>query len=376
MMVGYALIGQVALARGNWQQAIAALRQSDKLLQAFDRKFGSAFMPHRSEPSPSSKGGTVPYGFLPFNTRHYEVLPGLIHHLLGQALLAVGHQKPAVTHFKRGVQALIKGYSGANTAHLLLPLLGGLERSLEDRDAYRCWCDHFREIHPWTNPLLIHWYMTPVTVQTNNTIPLRSDDFTSMSNDWVWNDPFGGCTYTTDAGLTIRAVNARYLWHMALSAPRLLQPLPSNVADPAIQINCEPAMDDRPAIGGLLLWKSKEDYLWLEMGRYGTRDAAFGGCLKNRDLVIGRGRLPEGSEPGWAVGEPVTLRLEISGDQVDALCSLNGEQWFSVGHATFPFDETVKVGVHAIGLIDRSIYHGAYPEGTAIRFTGFKLWKT
>jgi hypothetical protein len=30
--------------------------------------------------------------------------------------------------------------------------------------------------------------------------------------------------------------------------------------------------------------------------------------------------------------------------------------------------------VHAIGWIDRTIYHGAYPEGTVIRFESFDLW--
>ncbi|MCJ7739352.1 MAG: hypothetical protein MUQ10_18905, partial [Anaerolineae bacterium] len=52
----------------------------------------------------------------------------------------------------------------------------------------------------------------------------------------------------------------------------------------------------------------------------------------------------------------------------------DGEQWYTVGHTTFPIDDTVQVGVHAIGMIDRTIYHGAYPEGTAIRFTSFGMW--
>jgi hypothetical protein len=138
-----------------------------------------------------------------------------------------------------------------------------------------------------------------------------------------------------------------------------------------------------------VLWQDKETYLWLEVGRFGKRDVAFGGCLADKDLVIGRGRLPRGPKPGWAMGEPVTLRFEVTGDRVEAFCTLDGERWFSVGHATFPFDETVQIGihalglgavqmhtgVHAIGMIDRSIYHGAYPEGTAIRFTGFRVWE-
>jgi hypothetical protein len=36
--------------------------------------------------------------------------------------------------------------------------------------------------------------------------------------------------------------------------------------------------------------------------------------------------------------------------------------------------DPVEVGVHAIGMIDRTIYPGAYPEGTAIRFERFDLW--
>jgi hypothetical protein len=34
-----------------------------------------------------------------------------------------------------------------------------------------------------------------------------------------------------------------------------------------------------------------------------------------------------------------------------------------------------EVGLHAIGSIDRTLYPGAYPEGTAIRFESFDLWR-
>jgi hypothetical protein len=33
-----------------------------------------------------------------------------------------------------------------------------------------------------------------------------------------------------------------------------------------------------------------------------------------------------------------------------------------------------RVGVHAIGVLDRTIYHGAFPDGTAMHFTSFDLW--
>jgi hypothetical protein len=32
------------------------------------------------------------------------------------------------------------------------------------------------------------------------------------------------------------------------------------------------------------------------------------------------------------------------------------------------------IGRLAVNPIDRTIYHGAYPEGTAVRFESFELW--
>jgi hypothetical protein len=59
---------------------------------------------------------------------------------------------------------------------------------------------------------------------------------------------------------------------------------------------------------------------------------------------------------------------------VNALCSADGEAWFTVGGVAFPVEDPVEIGLHAIGNIDRTIYHGAYPEGTAIRFEAFEVW--
>lgn len=80
---------------------------------------------------------------------------------------------------------------------------------------------------------------------------------------------------------------------------------------------------------------------------------------------IGSGRLPS---------ERVYLRLERLGSKVNALYSADGVKWFTVGHVDFPFEDPVEVGLHAIGNIDRLVYHGAFPEGTAIRFESFDVW--
>jgi regulation of enolase protein 1 (concanavalin A-like superfamily) len=120
-----------------------------------------------------------------------------------------------------------------------------------------------------------------------------------------------------------------------------------------------------PAIGGILLWKDKQNYLRLDKGTRGKYEINFSGCIANKDQIIGRGRLPS---------ERVFLRLERIGERVSALCSADGAEWFTVGGMAFPVEDPVEVGLHAIGVIDRTIYHGAYPEGTAIRFERFQLW--
>jgi len=59
---------------------------------------------------------------------------------------------------------------------------------------------------------------------------------------------------------------------------------------------------------------------------------------------------------------------------VNALCRADSEEWFTAGSVEFPVDDLVEIGLHAIGNIDRTIYHGAFPERTAIRFERFELY--
>lgn len=146
-----------------------------------------------------------------------------------------------------------------------------------------------------------------------------------------------------------------------------------------MQTTCAPVSDARPAIDGLLLWKDRENYLRLDRGATGERDILFSGCLRNQDVVIGRGRIPIDKSADQQMGKPsgrVFLRLERVVDRANALCSADGVSWFTVGHVPFPVEDPVQVGLHAIGNIDRTIYHGAYRDGTAIRFESFQLWGT
>jgi hypothetical protein len=186
-----------------------------------------------------------------------------------------------------------------------------------------------------------------------------------LSSAWTWQDPFGDCSFQVGEGLRIAAANARDLWHLNLSAPRLLRLAPAG--DFAMQTICLAASDAQPGIGGLMLWEDEKNYLVLEHGHWGAADIAFRGCLDNEDRFLGRGRLP---------GEQVWLRLERQGSRVRTLCSADGEEWLTAGDVEFPRREGEQVGVHAIGMIDRTIYCGAFPAGTAIRFASFAMWGT
>jgi hypothetical protein len=119
-------------------------------------------------------------------------------------------------------------------------------------------------------------------------------------------------------------------------------------------------------MGGLLLWKDRQNFLRLDCGARGRFEISFMGCVADKEVIIGRGRLPS---------ERVFLRMEQLRRHVNALCSPDGSAWFTVGRIEFPCDDPVEVGLAAFGTIDRLIYPGAYPTGTAIRSEGFTLWR-
>jgi hypothetical protein len=288
--------------------------------------------------------------------------------------------------------------------------LSGLEGAVEDPEEFRAFCHRLRKQHPQKNGSpSVQWFLEPT--RSGCFSNLVYDGFVeprssapAQSGDWAWHDPYGDCSYKVGDGLQINAANGRDLWLINLSAPRALRPLPQG-GDFAVQTVCRPVVGESPAIGGLLLWQNKENYLRLDRGRWGAQEITFQGCLGNDDIFVGRGRLetrypcasaqnqesttpsqartarerrrsPGRAVPGTDESSPrVFLRLERIGGRVSALCSADGVKWFTVGSVEFPTQDAVQVGVHAIGSIDRTIYHGAYANGTAIRFESFQLWE-
>jgi regulation of enolase protein 1 (concanavalin A-like superfamily) len=323
MARSFAVIGTVSLCQNRWKQAEEAFHKATQLGEIF----GS------SEEQP------------------------IVTHTLGRAYLARGERLEALTQFQEAAP------SAKSDAHCLIEVLSGLEEAYEDPAAFRAFCRRLRkEDLEVGDGALVQWYLEPAEPHAFSQQRLQ-DQFTApLSTDWVWHDPFGDCSFTVQNGLAFRAANGRDLWHLNRSAPRLLRPVSG---DFAVQTVCCSVSEDRPAIGGILLWRDKENYLRLERGTRGPHDVSFHGWLGNKEALIGRGRLP---------GERLFLRLERHGLQVNALCSADGQNWFTVGHAEFPVEDPVEVGLYAIGSINRLIYPGAYPEGTAIRFESFELW--
>ncbi len=329
----YWCTGQILLSQGAWEEAVDTL---EKAVQPVERKmdyrWGEAYA-------------------------------------LGQAHLAQGNREQAIEQFQE-VTALAGSEALSRYTFELASSLSGLEEAYGDSGAFCAFCRRYQAEYPETQVLpFVQWYLEPVDVGAlhHGSVLLQDRFVSGLVPDWRWEDPFNDCSYTVRNGLGIHAANGRHLWHINLSAPRLLR---QASGDLALQTTCGPVSGDRPAIGGLLLWKDEQHYLHLDWGLFGANDVSFMGCIGNQDVVIGRGRLPRDGL------EHVHLRLERVSDEVNAFCSADGERWFAAGHVTFPVEDPIQVGLHAIGTIDRTIYRGAYPDGTAIRFGAFLLWRT
>jgi len=197
---------------------------------------------------------------------------------------------------------------------------------------------------------------------------------------WTCHDPFDDCRYILHKGLTIEAANGRDLWHLNQGAPRLLYALstlstglPRSVT---IETLCAPATIDKPAIGGLVIWIDSTNYLRLDRGLNGPHEITLIGCLNDRDAILGRGRLPpEPTDPSVPDRlERAWLRFEWRAGDLRALCSADGETWYTAGQATLPLSTDAQFGVYACGDVDRRIYHGAYPDGAALHFESLRCW--
>ncbi|MGD9099392.1 MAG: tetratricopeptide repeat protein, partial [Anaerolineae bacterium] len=358
MALSYRLIGHVLLLQRDWEKAIHFFHRAIDIFQETNQYWLETW-------------ATFP---------------------LGQAHVARNERGEALKRFQEVLALMraeeLRGYpsklhkTGFNANHLLANVLSELERAYEDPKAFRDFCDRCRT--QAGDGAFVQWYLEPAELSAMRS-PLREEFVEALPSAWTWQDPCADCSYTVQNGLEIHAPDGRGLLFTNVSAPRILRRMLRPVAPVlsaaegapvlsaaeggnwAAQTACVPVTEKEPAIGGILLWKDKKNYLRLDRGATGEDGILFMGCLENRDILIGRGRLPS---------ERILLRLERVGEQVSAFCSADGETWFTVGRVEFPVEEPLQVGLHAIGNIDRNVYRGASPGGTAIRFESFQLWET
>ncbi len=251
---------------------------------------------------------------------------------LGRLHLATRRKEEAKLQFEQAL-ALIKSDSSGSPADLLVATLSSLDEVLNDPEAFRVFCRRLREDRPEIGDSeFINWYLEHA-IQGDFPQRVAKDDFLGpLPSEWIWQDPFGDCSLRVQDRLEIYAANGRDLAvavereavRINRSAPRMLRgargdfaaqtictPVSVSVSDPA---------DVPPAIGGLLLWKDDENWLRLDVGRWGPDQIYFGCCVGNQGTPIGRGYL-DAVRDKLDVSGRAFLRLERVGPRVRALCS-------------------------------------------------------
>jgi tetratricopeptide (TPR) repeat protein/regulation of enolase protein 1 (concanavalin A-like superfamily) len=298
-------------------------------------------------------------------------------YLLGRVYLAQKNRSAARESFTTALELATSGdFSSESYINYapgidMLILVSALETVYDDQSGFHSFCDAYQKNHPEIKPDPSFW-----AAQTANPRPpkmpiLHNEIFSgSLLPGWDWADKFNDSSLTIQSELLIRTPNGREVWNHNHSAPRLMR---ETFGDFVVQTICYPAQLLQPAIGGLILWMDDQNYLWLERGRPGDMEVIFGGCSHGKDTVLGRGRLPYSIIAG-KVSKEITLRLCRSGEQVQTFCSSDGVDWFTIGKAIFPTEYPIQVGIYASGVIPRHVYHGDFPQGTAIKFKSFSLW--
>ena len=290
--------------------------------------------------------------------------PGLHH-------LAAGNRKTALKHFQKAIPRV----TAATHIHHIVAVVSGLEATYRQTQAFRAFCHRYRTQHPEVKTSrFAQWFLEPAKPHKDCGLPILDDSIygkpiQSQNPEW------SGWTLSVTApsqykaALTIHAVERTRA--MEIQPERATPRAPdfrrrdcTNVCEPAL-----PLKKENPPSAGSCCGKTATTSCALIAVDSARTTSSF--------RATGR---PTGFIRAWATatGDDLRIFLRLNGSAISvrALCSADGARWFTVGHIDFPVADPIQVGVFAIGNIDRAIYRGAYPEGTAIRFTSFQLWAT
>jgi regulation of enolase protein 1 (concanavalin A-like superfamily) len=163
---------------------------------------------------------------------------------------------------------------------------------------------------------------------------------------------------TANGWLEMRSASGRNLHGGNLNAPRLMLEISGDFAIETKMM----VSDDMPSVGGLLVWKDERNFIRFEKGLHGEHEIGFSSNIDGDWHYYGRGLL---------VSLVTYLRLERSGDTFRSYCSSDGASWLTCGEMSFPTEDPIQVGIHAIGNVGIRGGHNA----TATRFDYFRVLK-
>jgi class 3 adenylate cyclase/tetratricopeptide (TPR) repeat protein len=272
------------------------------------------------------------------------IAPGACQELI-QAYLAKGELDKVLYYTKESVNLLINQSNSVALAQTLSSAEDIYEKMNKSTE-FISFCREIMEknAEKLKGMKLTQWYLEPkeLSGQFTQTFFLDEFDVSVLNPRWQWIDPKADCQYELNiesSQLEIRASSDCDLWWTNLNAPRLLQDISG---DFAIETKIAPAGENITIVGGLLVWKDKDNFIRFERGMHGTNEIGLSGNIKGEFGHFGRGVL---------ASETIYLRIERIGDTLSAYCSKDDENWLTCGEVGFPVGDPIQVGIHAIGSI-------------------------
>jgi hypothetical protein len=193
---------------------------------------------------------------------------------------------------------------------------------------------------------LNQWYLAPAQPSGRFDVLIFHDDFDApaLRPEWQWHDPLQVSRYSlTDrpGRLTLYSRRMCDLWPTNnLNAPRLLLQVQGEFA---LETRVEGCWDYGTGSSGLLIWKDVRIFLRFDkmgMSTWHYGDLSLEGRVNGEYSLFGRGRLP---------GEIYYLRVERTGERLEAFGSTDGANWMTCGCVPFPAGDSLRVGIHSIG---------------------------
>jgi tetratricopeptide (TPR) repeat protein len=314
-------------------------------------------------------------------------IPGHPYHLcfdfhLASQYLQKGDAEKAIESCKRALEvsdlsAIVKGqpsiFGIPNISIFVAQSLGIMEEALARigrKEELTPYCIRLREEkgEDLRGLRLTQWYLEPKELPELFTETAFVDEFDepALKSEWEWVNPRGDSSYSLSSEaswLELRAASGSDMHGSNFDAPRLLQEISG---DFAAEVKMKRVSDDLPSVSGLLVWKDEENYIRFERGMNLKDEISLAGNVQGEYDHFGRGML---------ASDIVYLRLERIGDRFSAYCSSDGENWMTCGEVSFPAEDPIQIGIHAIGGIGRVGMISLGDMVTATRFDYFRVMK-